>query len=1100
VSAPEPHGHDALTRITALFVDSKLVPLVILAALLLGVFAVMGTPSEEEPQIVVPMIDIHVTMPGATPKEVENRVVAPMEKLLWEIPGVEYVYSTAQDGAALTVVRYKVGDDAEKSMVKTYAKLYQHLDWIPPGCSQPILKPRSIDDVPVVAMTFHGGGLDSRQLRVMALQVNENVRRIPGVAETTVIGGRKRAVMVELDQERLRANGLDAVDVLTALRGQNQGETIGETVQEGQAVSIRLDNFFRTRQELAKAVLAVRDARPVYLGDVSRITDGFDEPGDYVFFLRGRASGSGQVQTGEKGAKETGAGAMEPAVTLTVAKRAGVNATRLAEDVLAQVAGLRGFVIPAGVQVDTTRNYGETAKAKVHELLEHLLLAAVSVGVIVALFLGGRASLVVMVAVPVTLAVTLATYWLLGYTLNRVTLFALIFCIGILVDDPIVDVENIVRHLDLPGNAKRPFSQVIIGAVNEVRAPLVLATFTVIAAIMPMAFVGGLMGPYMRPMPIGATLAMLLSMCVAFVITPWTAKRVLKQGAASGHGHGDDAGTRLYKRFMTGLIREPRKRWMFLGLVCGLLLLACSLVPLKMVLVKMLPFDNKSEFQVVLDMPLGTTLEQTTRVAGELAAEILKRPDVADAQIYAGTSGPFSFNGLIRHYYLRRGQNAADIAVNLAPKNARTQQSHAIAKEVRQSLQAVALRYGARIKVAEVPPGPPVIQTLVAEIYGPDDAGRLAVARQVKDVFSRTPDIVDVDWYVDDPQPEKLIRIERDKALANGIEPKRALEAVTAALRGTEIGLLHDDEAQEDAPIIVRLPLRDRAHAVDLPSIPVRGEGGQLVSLEQIASIQERTVPSAIYHKNLQPVVYVTGDIAGKEESPVYGMGRITGELERLGREGLGAWQVQGREALPVLYTSQPSSWDRYSMKWDGEWQITYEVFRDMGLAFGVVMILIYILVVGWFGSYTTPVAIMSPIPLSLIGIIPAHALAGAFFTATSMIGFIAGAGIVVRNSIILVDFIGMRRREGASLEDAVVEAGAVRFRPMLLTAIAVVAGAFVILFDPIFQGLAISLMAGEVAATVFSRMVVPVMYYLDQRREAGPGPVSPPRPPGGGG
>jgi multidrug efflux pump subunit AcrB len=1065
--------HDGLSRVTAFFVDSKLVPLVILASLLLGAFAVMGTPSEEEPQIVVPMIDIHVSMPGATPREVENRVVSPMEKLVWEIPGVEYVYSTAMDGAALTVVRFKVGEDAEKSTVKTYAKLYQHLDWIPPGCSQPILKPRSIDDVPVVALTFHGGGLDSVQLRTVALQVEEDVRRIPGVAETSVIGGRKRAVMVELDQERLRANGLDAADVLDALRGQNRGETVGETMQDGQAVSIRLDNFFRTAKELTRAVLAVRDGRPVFLGDVARISAGFDEPGDYVFFLRGKAV---------PGATEQGAD-MEPAVTLTVAKRAGENATRLADAVMARVERLKGYVIPQGVEAAVTRNYGATAKAKVHELLEHLILAAVSVGVIVALFLGGRASLVVMVAVPVTLAVTLAIYWFLGYTLNRVTLFALIFCIGILVDDPIVDVENIVRHLELPGSSKRPFGQVIIDAVNEVRAPLVLATFTVIAAIMPMAFVGGLMGPYMRPMPIGASLAMLLSMAVAFIITPWTAKRLLRPVPEAKHAHADDAGTRLYKRLMAGLIREPRKRWRFLGLVVGLLLLSCALFPLKLVLVKMLPFDNKSEFQVVVDMPLGTTLEQTTRVASELAAVILERPDVADAQIYAGTSGPFSFNGLIRHYYLRRGQNAADINVNLAPKGERALKSHDVAKEVRQALVPAATRHGARIKVVELPPGPPVLQTLVAEIFGPDAEGRLKVAGQVKEVFSSTPDVVDVDWYVDDPRPEKIIRVERDKALANGIEPRRALEAVTAAIKGTTAGLLHDEDAKEDAPIIVRLPLPARAHASDLASIHIRGNAGQLVSLEQIATIQERASPSAIYHKNLQPVIYVTGDVAGREESPIYAMNRITGALERLGGQGKGAWQAGGGWTLPVLYSSQPESLSGYSMKWDGEWQITYEVFRDMGLAFAVVMILIYILVVGWFGSYTTPIAIMSPIPLSLIGIIPAHALAGAFFTATSMIGFIAGAGIVVRNSIILVDFIEMRRREGASLEDAVVEAGAVRFRPMLLTAIAVVAGAFVILFDPIFQGLAISLMAGEVAATVFSRMVVPVMYYLDQRR-----------------
>ncbi|MFZ5427571.1 MAG: efflux RND transporter permease subunit [Thermodesulfobacteriota bacterium] len=1065
-----PGGHDLLGRITAAFVDSKLVPLAIVASVLLGVFAVLATPSEEEPQIVAPMIDVHVSMPGATPKEVENRVVAPMEKILWEIPGVEYVYSTAMDGRALAVVRFKVGDDPEKSMVKTYARLFQHLDWIPPGCSQPILKPRSIDDVPMVALTLHGGGLDSRQLRTVALQVNEEVRRIPGVSETSVIGGRRRAVMVELDQEKLRANGLDAVDVLETLNTQNQGETLGEATREGRAVSVRLDNFFSSVKELSKAVLAVREGRPVYLADVAAISDSYDESTDYVLYMAGRASG--------------GEGAAEPAVTVTVAKRPGENATKLSGQVAGRVNALKGFVIPSGVSVVVTRDYGETAKAKVHELLEHLAIAAASVGLIVALFLGGRASMVVMVAVPVTLAITLAVYWLTGYTLNRVTLFALIFCIGILVDDPIVDVENIVRHLELPGASKRPLSQVIVEAVNEVRAPLVLATFTVVAAIMPMAFVGGLMGPYMRPMPVGASMAMLLSMGVAFVITPWTAKRFLKT-PHKPHQPEDDAGTRLYKRLMAGFIRAPRRRWTFLGAVLGLLVLSCLFFPLKLVLVKMLPFDNKSEFQVIVDMPRGTTLEDTTRAASEMAAEILRRPDVKNVQLYAGTAGPVSFSGLIRHYYLRKGQNAADLNVNLAPRGERKLKSHEIAKQTREAIAPIAARLGARVKVAEIPPGPPVLQTLVAEIYGPTDQGRLEVARQVKQAFSDTPGVVDVDWYVDDPQPESLIRIERDKALANGVEPRRALEAVAASLRGTGAGLLHDAKAREDAPIIVRLPLAARAHAADIPNIPVRGAGGRMVTLSQIAAIEERTVPTAIYHKNLQPVVYVTGDMAGREESPVYGMAKITESIERIGAEGKGAWQTSAREDLPVLYTSQPEGTERYSMKWDGEWQITYEVFRDMGIAFGVVMILIYILVVGWFGSYTTPIAIMSPIPLSLIGIIPAHALAGAYFTATSMIGFIAGAGIVVRNSIILVDFIEMRRGQGLSLEDAVVEAGAVRFRPMLLTAVAVVAGAFVILFDPIFQGLAISLMAGEVAATVFSRMVVPVMYYLDQRRRA---------------
>ncbi|EHJ48618.1 acriflavin resistance protein [Solidesulfovibrio carbinoliphilus subsp. oakridgensis] len=1082
MTGPEPHGRhgDWLTRLTALFVDAKLAPLLILAAVLTGVLAILATPSEEEPQIVVPMIDIHVTMPGATPKEVENRVIGPMEKILWEIAGVEYVYSTAMAGEALTVVRFRVGENTEKSVLATYTKLYQHLDWIPPGCSRPILKPHSIDDVPVLVAAFWGGAYDSRQLRTMVGAVNDEVRRIPGVAETTITGGRRRAVMVEPDPDRLRAQGLDAVDLLDALGAQNAGRTIGDAFQSGQAVSIRLDNFFRTEKELARAVVAVKNGRPISLADVASVKDGFDEPGDYVFYLPGRGL------AGEN--KDAGPGEAFPAVTLSVAKRTGENATRVAAEALRRIEALRGYLLPADVQVTVTRDYGQTAKHKVDELLKHLALAAVTVGGVVALFLGLRASLVVMVAVPVTLAITLATYWLMGYTLNRVTLFALIFCIGILVDDPIVDVENIVRHLSLPGARGRPLSKVIVEAVGEVRAPLVLATFTVIAAIAPMAYVGGLMGPYMRPMPVGASVAMLLSMAVAFLITPWTAKRTLKAPPEGTRPHGeipDDAGTRAYRWLMDRLLKRPVWRWSFLAAVLALFLGACALFPAKAVLVKMLPFDNKSEVSVVVDMPRGTTLEETTAASRELARTILARPDVTGAVVYAGTAAPTDFNGLIRHYYLRSGQHEAAITVNLREKGERDRQSHAIAKEIRQALAPIAARYRAKLKTVEAPPGPPVLQTLVAEIYGPTDAGRQAVARQVRDILRETPEVVDVDWYVDDPRPERVIRVERDKALTAGVDPDRALRDVTASVAGTVAGLLHDAAAREDAPIVVRLPLRHRADARDLGALTVRGENGRMVSLDQIASIGEHEEPTALYHKNLLPVVYVTGDVAGREESPIYAMNRVNAAIDALGASGRGAWQTVSRAGLPVLWTAMPDQTADYSLKWDGEWQITYEVFRDMGLAFAVVMVLIYILTVGWFGSYTTPLAIMAPIPLSLIGIIPAHALAGAFFTATSMIGFIAGAGIVVRNSIILVDFIEMRRGEGVGLADAVEEAGAVRFRPMLLTAVSVVAGAFVILFDPIFQGLAISLMAGEVAATVFSRMVVPVLYYLDARRRA---------------
>ena len=1071
------HNHDLLTRLTASFVDSKLVPLIIVFSIFLGAFAVLRTPSEEEPQIVVPMIDIMVQMPGAMPEEIEKRVVGPMEKLLWEIPGVEYVYSTCMDGEALTIVRFLVGEDAERSLIKTYSKLYQHLEWIPPGCSQPILKPRSIDDVPILAVALIGEGHDGRTLRMVGAEVAESLRVLPGVSEVTLTGGRKRTLTVEPSPERLRALNLDSVDVAGAIAAQNRADQSGIMTSAGAARQVRLDNALGSAADVAATVVAVRDGRPVTLGSVAEVRDAYAEPQDYVLFAPGLRAGSKGI--------EAGYGQLQPAVTVTVAKRPGINATELSRKALQTIESLRGTVIPSDMQAVVVRDYGETAKHKSDELLFHLALAAFSVGGIVAWFLGHRASFVVMVAVPVTLAVTLATYWLMGYTLNRVTLFALIFCIGILVDDPIVDVENIVRHVRLPGSAGRPFTQVIIEAVSEVRAPLVLATFTVIAAIMPMAFVGGLMGPYMRPMPVGASMAMLLSMAVAFVITPWLARRVLKPSDSHEHESHDDPFTRGYIWLMRHLIERPAFRWIFLGSVVGLLALAVSLFPLKAVLVKMLPFDNKSEFEIVVDMPDGTSLESTVAAAEALSRPVLGQPEVTDIQLYAGTAAPFSFNGLVRHYYLRQGPNVAQIQVNLVGRGERNASSHEIAGRVRKAIAPVAASFGARIKVVEVPPGPPVLQTLVAEIYGPTGASRLDVARQVKDIFAATPSVVDVDWYVNDPRPETRVRLDTDKALQNGVSPDRARQVLAASVRGVQAGILHDPKARETVPIQVRLPLSKRSHVADLENLPVRGENGNMVSLGQIASLTDSVTPGYIYHKNMLPVVYVTADMAGDEESPVYGMARVDEALDQMGADGRGAWQAGDTRPLKRLYTSGPDTTHEIAMKWDGEWQITYEVFRDMGVAFAVVLVLIAILVVGWFGSYTTPIAIMIPIPLSLIGIIPAHAVSGAFFTATSMIGFIAGAGIVVRNSIILVDFISMRREQGETLEDAVVEAGAVRFRPMVLTALSVVAGAFVILFDPIFQGLAISLLAGEVAATLFSRMVVPVMYYLDQRRAA---------------
>ncbi len=1064
-----PHAHHKsgfIARITEAFVDSKLVPIIILLILLLGIFAIIYTPSEEEPQIIVPMIDIFVRMPGASPKEIENRVVAPMEKLIWEIPGVEYVYSTAMNGSAMTVVRFYVGRDVEKSLVKTYDKLYQHLDWIPQGCSMPILKPRSINDVPIIVFTFWGKGYDGRTLRKIAATVDDEIRNIPGISETTITGGYKRQVRILLEPEKIYSLGLDPVEIAEALRMQNQSLLVGTYTSDNYSFRVKVSNFFKNAEDVGNTLIKVVNGKPVFLRDVARIIDGPEEPENYVFFVPGSAA----ARKGIKGQT----GKLYPAVSLSVAKRKGKNATRLANLCIDKINSLKGYLIPSDLNVTITRNYGETAKEKSNELLEHLFIATASVAFLIAIFLGVRASLIVIIAVPVTLAITLFIYYLYGYTLNRVTLFALIFCIGILVDDPIVDVENIVRHIRLPENKGKPFTEVIVGAVNEVRSPLILATFAVIAAIMPMAFVGGLMGPYMRPMPIGASLAMIFSMVVAFIITPWTANHILKKEAEGHEGEKEDIFTHYYRWLMGHLIRDVKWRWAFLFGVFILFLAACSLFYFKIIYVKMLPFDNKSEFQVIIDMPEGTSLEQTSRVAEELSQALVERPEITDCEIYVGTAAPFNFNGLIRHYYLRKGNNVADIQVNLLGKKERKLQSHEIAKRVRPVLTRIAGKYGARIKVAEVPPGPPVLQTLVAEIYGPDYDKQISIARKVLHIFEKTPNVVDVDWYVTDPQTEYHIEVDREKALLNGISPARVIKTLELAEKGLRVNLLHDPLAKESVILLLHYPRGRRSSLADILSIKMKSPTGRMVSLAEIVKVHKKTLEPPIYHKNLHPVVYVTGDMAGKEESPAYGILKINKALKKL--------ETPGGYPIKIYYTHLPFSEKQWALKWDGEWHITYEVFRDMGLAFGAVMILIFILVVGWFKSYSAPLTIMAPIPLSLIGILPAHALAGAFFTATSMIGFIAGAGIVVRNSIILADFIELRLSEGMPLQEAVIDAGAVRFRPMLLTAMSVVVGSFVILFDPIFQGLAISLMAGEVASTLFSRMVVPILYYLDHR------------------
>ncbi len=1057
-------------RIAAAFINSKLTPLIIIASLLLGVFAVLKTPREEEPQIIVPLMDVMVSLPGATAKEVEQRVTNPMEKLLWEIPGVEYLYTTSSPGQSLAIVRFYVGQDQEAALVRLREKLQSHYDIIPPGASLPIIKPRSIDDVPILALTLHSSHYDAAALRQFASRVETAVKQVDNVSETILIGGRRREIAITVDKDRLTGFGLTPDGVAQALQGANQRSQAGVFSQNNAELSVKTGEFLRTSQDVGKVVVGAVNGRPVFVRDIASVQDGPEEPSQVVQFGYGPAAKKREP-------------ALEPAVTISVAKRPGKNAVDIANAVLAKVDSLKGRLLPSDVTVTVTRNYGETAAEKSGELLYHMGIAVVSVTLLIAITLGKKESLVVAVAIPVTLALTLLVFYLYGYTLNRITLFALIFSIGILVDDAIVVVENIVRHYRMPDGERRPPLEAAIHAVDEVGNPTILATFAVIAAILPMAFVGGLMGPYMRPIPVGASAAMLFSLLIAFIVTPWAAYRLLRGEHGKSHGgkHApgtveDDAMTRLYRRIMTPLLRSWKVRTVFFVSVIGLLLGAMALVGFKAVTVKMLPFDNKNEFQIMVDMPTGTTLEQTaaaTRALGDYVATI---PEVENYQLVVGTSSPYNFNGLVRHYYLRNQPYQADIQVNLIGKGERKAQSHAIAKRIRPEIERIAKRWGVRVKIAEVPPGPPVLETLVAEVYGPTPERRTAVARQVKRIFETTDSVTDVDWYMDDDQQTVQFVVDGEKAALNGVDTQAVNRTLEMALAGAQVGLAHDEAAREDVPLRVRLSRVDRSSLNGLASLSVAAKDGRLIPIRELVKTVAIPTEKAIYHKNLMPVVYVTGDVTGRQESPVYAIFAMNNKLADL--------RLPEGYKLNVLNIAMPFTTDRLAMKWDGEWHITLEVFRDLGIAFAAVLVLIYILVVAWFQSFTTPLVIMAPIPLTLVGILPAHALMGAFFTATSMIGFIAGAGIIVRNSIILVDFIELRLREGMPLEQAVIDAGATRFRPMLLTAAAVIVGSFVILFDPIFQGLAIALMAGEIASTLLSRLAVPILYYMMKRQE----------------
>jgi multidrug efflux pump subunit AcrB len=1078
---PLTEAHGLAGRLASMFVQSKLTPLIICGSVLLGAFALWRLPREEEPQIKAPMIDVMVSMPGASAKEIEERVTNPMEKLLHEISGVEYIYSISRPGESLVIVRFLVGEDLDSSIVRLNQKLRSNYDRIPPGVAQPLIKPRTIDDVPVLAVTLHGAKAGALELRRLAAEIDNSVKQVEDVAETTLIGGERRAFHVRVDPAKLAARGLTLAGIVPVLQQANRQSRSGNLVTGGGEILVESGGFIHSARDVEDIVLGARDGRPVFVRDVARVDDGAGDPAHYVLFGRGAAAGV--------------PGNEEAAVTLAIAKRPGANAITVADRVQEKIRALQGYIIPADIQITVTRNYGETAAEKSDELLLHMGIAILSVAVLILFMLGWRESLVVAIAIPSTLALTLLVFHLSGFTLNRITLFALIFSIGILVDDAIVVVENIARHRKLPEHAGKSAIQRAVAAVSEVGNPTVLATWAVIAAIVPMAFVGGLMGPYMRPIPVGATAAMIFSLLIAFIVTPWAAVRLLKHHhdaaapEAAGANEPESALTRAYRVFMGFLLAKRRRMAVFLGVIAVLLLGAMALVGIGYVKVKMLPFDNKSEFQVILNMPEGSSLETTARAARELAAIAASEPEVTDYQIYAGTAAPFNFNGLVRHYFLRSGSNVADIQINLFPKGERKAQSHEIAKRVRPALAEAAGKYGARIAVAEVPPGPPVLQTLVAEVYGRDRAKREELATAVRDIFRRTPGVVDVDWYGEENQKRVLFHIDKEKAALSGISAETISETLRIATGGTDVDLAHVPEEKDPVSVRLEVPRGERSDFRNLLALRVRAgdanrlperaspEEAPLIPLGKLVTPQETVIDKAIYHKNLFPVNYITGDVAGAAESPAYAvfaMNREIAKLDSAAYGGRGGKIEVHNASMPVL-DLEPS------IKWDGEWHITLEVFRDLGIAFAAALVVMYMLMVGWFKSFATPLIVMAAIPFSLIGVLPAHGLMGAFFTATSMIGFMAGGGIVVRNSIILVDFIELRRAQGMALAEAVVDAGAVRFRPMVLTAMAVVVGAAVILADPIFQGLAIALMAGEIASLFVSRMAVPVLYYLTE-------------------
>ncbi|MCI1685418.1 MAG: efflux RND transporter permease subunit [Prevotella sp.] len=1058
--------HGISGKIANAFIKSKLSILLVFAFLLLGIFSIYFIPREEDPQIEVPTADIMLGYPGASPQETESRVVQPMEKIVSNIKGVEHVYSTSMNGMGMLTVQFYVGQDPERSMVKLYNEIMKNMDHMPQGVTMPLIKSRSIDDVPVLAFTLWSNKMSGYELRQVSEVVGNEIKKIPNVAQVKITGGQNRQIRVILDKDKMAESHLDFETIAQALQANNAQAEEGNIVTGDQVYSVRTGNFFSDKDDVRNMIVGTDHNQPVYLYQVAKVTDGPENPRQYVSFSYGAADAKEKAKMPDD----------YSAVTVSIAKKKGADAMKLAEAAITKVKHLKENVITNDIHVNITRNYGATASQKVSELLLHLIIAIIAVTLFVMLAMGWRGGLVVFMSVPITFALTLFAYYFLGYTLNRITLFALVFVTGIVVDDSIVIAENMHRHFKMQN---LPPLQAAIFAINEVGNPTILATLTVIAAVLPMAFVSGMMGPYMSPMPIGAAIAMTFSLLIALTLTPYFGYHFLrfKEKKQDNANKKDPTAelheTKIYKtytRVIGPLLQSRKRRWAFMLSLTVILLATFMLFFTKSVPVKMLPFDNKNEFQVIIDMPEGTSLERTAAVAKELGTYISQNDKVTDYQTYTGTSSPINFNGLIRHYDLRSGDNVADIQVNLVDKKKRREQSHDIAKAMRPGLQAIGKKYHANVKVVEVPPGPPVMSTIVAEIYGPDDHQQRNVARQVKMLLSHTANVADVDWSVEADQTEYKFVVDKDKAMRLGIPESEILQEIRSALSGMTVGDLHRPSSIDPIGIVLQLPEKDRSNLTDLLNLKVINPQGLAVPIGDLVKVTKGLKDKSISRKDQKRVVYVTADVAGKLESPIYAMTAVSKKLSKI--------KLPEGYHLHEDYTGRPANEDNFTLKWDGEWKITYDVFRDLGIAFLFVLIIIYVLIVAWFQNFITPLVQLSAIPLSLIGIILGHWIMGAYFSAPSMIGFIALAGIMVRNSILLIDFIDLRLKKGVPLRQAIVESGAVRMTPILLTAGGVVIGAIVILFDPIFQGLAISLIGGTITSTILTLIVVPLLYF----------------------